>query len=261
MNPCLRPAAEAAAAWVFAGLRLKPELCRTGARAARWRAEGGEWVRPVVVPADWRRPWPEGVPPGRVWAVDFPPGADERAFAEAGAAGRVFERAGGRIVRSGPAAELRIALAKCDRYLATPAGARAARWRWVPAQALPGGALVAVVRDDDFLAGVLASRWLEVWRRGLGRRLDAAAVRSFPLPWSPELPRGALSREREERRDAVMRAWRAAGGGLADFDPEGAAAEELDAAVVAAYGWPTGIDGADALRRLRVILNSADDRR
>ena len=183
--------------------------------------------------------------------MDFPPGADERALAEAGAAGRVFERAGGRILRRGAGAELRIALAKCDRYLATPAGARAARWRWVPAQALPVGALVVVARDDEFLAGVLASRWLEVWRRGLGCRLDVATVRHFPPPWAPDLPRGALSREREERRDAVVRAWRAAGGGLADFDPESFAAEELNAAVAAAYGWPAAIDDAAALQRLR----------
>ena len=250
MNP-RQPSAAAPASGVFAGLRLRRGLCATGLRAARWRAQGGEWVRPVVTPADWRSAWPESGPPARRWVVDFPPGADERALAEAGPAGRVFARSGARIARRGTAAELRIALAKCDRYLATPAGVRAARWRWVPAAALPGGALVVVARDDEFLAGVLASRWLEVWRRGLGRKLDAAAVRSFPLPWSPETPRGALSREQEERRDAVVRAWRAAGGGLADFDPAGFAAEELDAAVAAAYGWPAGCAEPEALRRLR----------
>ena len=257
MNPCLRPAAEAAAAWVFAGLRLKPELCRTGARAARWRAEGGEWVRPVVVPADWRRPWPEVVPPGRVWAVDFPPGADERAFAEAGAAGRAFCRSGARIARRGAGAELRIALAKCDRYLASPAGPSPARWRWVPAGTLPAGALVVVARDDEFLAGALVSHWLEVWRRGTVSRSFAGAVRSFPLPWSPSTPRGALTREQEERRDAVVRAWRAAGGGLADLDPESFAAEELGSAVAAAYGWPAGIDDGEALRRLQAMVPAA----
>ena len=237
--------------WLFNGLRLKPELCATGRRAAHWRAEGGEWVRPVAAPGDWRRAWPEGVPPARTWAVDFPPGADERFLSEAGAAGRSFRRAGARIARRGAAAELRIALAKCDRYLATPAGNGRARWRWVPAAALPGGALIVVARDDEFLAGVLASRWLEVWRRGAGRRLDAGTVRSFPLPWAPETLRGSLTREREERRDVVVRAWRAAGGGLADFAPESCAAEELDAAVAAAYGWPAGLGAEEALRRLR----------
>ena len=259
MNP-RPPSNPPADSRVFAGLRLRPALCATGDRAARWRAAGGEWVRPVVTPADWRTAWPEGGPPERRWAVDFPPGADERAIAEAGAAGRAFACCGARIARRGPAAELRIALAKCDRYLATPAGSRAVRWRWVPAAALPGGALVVVARDDEFLAGVLASRWLEVWRRGLGRRLDAATVRSFPLPWSPERLRGSLTREQEERRDTVVRAWRAAGGGLADFDPEGYAAEELSAAVAAAYGWPADCDEAEALRRLRAGPNPADDR-
>jgi len=246
-------AATAPAPWVFSGLRLVPALCATGARAARWRAEGGEWVRPVVAPADWRCDWPEGEPPERVWAVDFPPGADGRAIAEAGAAGQAFCRARGRIARRGAGAELRIALAKCDRYLASPAGAGSARWRWVPARMLPAGALVVVARDDEFLAGALASRWLEVWRRGMGPRSAAALVGSFPLPWSPSMPRGALTREQEERRDAVVRAWRAAGGGLADLDPEGFAAEELGAAVAAAFGWPAGIGDGEALRRLQAM--------
>ncbi len=236
---------------MFAGLRLRPTLCATGARAARWRAEGGEWVRPVVTPADWRADWSECVPPERRWAVDFPPGADERAIAEAGGAGRIFARSRARIARRGPGAELRIALAKCDRYLATPAGARAARWRWVPAQVLPCGALVVVARDDEFLAGVLASRWLELWRLALGRRLDVATIRGFPLPWPPETLRGSFTREQEERRDGVVRAWRAAGGGAADFDPEGYEADALSAAVAAAYGWPAGIGADEAVQRLR----------
>ncbi len=246
----LRPSA-AVAPWVFAGLRLKPALCATGAKAARWRAEGGEWVRPIVTPVAWRRAWSEDGPPVGTWAVDFPPGADERAIAESGTLGRIFLRAGGRIVRRGPAAELRIALAKCNRYLATPAGAGRARWRWVPADALPCGAFIVVARDDEFLAGVLASSWLEVWRRGLRRKLDVATVRSFPLPWSAATPRGALSREQEERRDAVVRAWRAAGGGLDDFEPEGSAAEELAAAVAAAHDWPAGLDELAGFARLR----------
>jgi hypothetical protein len=258
MTPLRQPVAVTApASWVFTGLRPVPALCAVGVRAARWRAAGGEWVRPVVAPADWRVDWPDGQPPERVWAVDFPPGADERAIAEAGAAGRAFRRAGARIARRGAGAELRIALAKCDRYLASPAGPGPARWRWVPARMLPVGALVAVARDDEFLAGVLASRWLEVWRRGTGPRPAAAGVRSFPLPWSPSTPRGALTREQEERRDAVVRAWRAAGGGLADLDPEGFAAEELGSAVAAAYGWPAGIDDGEALRRLQAMATPA----
>ena len=258
MTPLRKPvAATAPAPWVFSGLRLGPALCAAGVRAARWRAEGGEWVRPVVAPADWRVDWPEGQPAERVWAVDFPPGADERAIAEAGAAGRAFCRSGARIARRGAGAELRIALAKCDRYLAMPAGAGSARWRWVPAGTLPAGALVVVARDDEFLAGALASHWLEVWRRGAVSRSLAGVVRSFPLPWSPSTPRGALTREQEERRDAVVRAWRAAGGGLADLDPESFAADELGSAVAAAYGWPEGIDDGEALRRLQAMVPAA----
>lgn len=239
--------------WVFAGLRLPAACLARGATAARWRQDGGEWVRPVVAPADWRRPWPEDGPVPRRWAVDFPPGADERLLAAAGAAGRAFARSGARIPRRGAAAELRIALAKCDRFLATPAGTGGARWRWVPAPVLPVGALVVVARDDEFLAGVLASRWLEVWRAG--RRLDAALVRGFPLPWPAATPRGALTRDQEERREAVVRAWRSAGTGADELSAGSVAAEELDARVAAVYGWPATID--DGAARARLALRAA----
>ncbi len=231
----------------FAGVAVVPECCAQGRRAASWRESGAEWVRPLIERQDWGEDWPEGEVPGRRWVIDFPPGADERALAEAGELGRLFQRSGGRIARSGPAAELRIALAKCDRCLAAPAGCLRARWRWVPSAALPGTGLVVAVRDDEFLAGVLASVWPAVWLRGTGLRLGAGALRRFPLPWAPDTPRGTLSREQEERRWAVVQAWRAAGGGTRDLEPGGFASQDLSAAVAAAYGWPAGIEQAEAL--------------
>ena len=231
----------------FAGVAVAQACCADGLRAAHWRESGGEWVRPYVGRCDWREEWPEGEAPARYWVIDFPPGADECTLERAGEPGRIFQRAGARIATRGPAAELRIALAKCDRFLATPAGGLRARWRWVPAAALPGRGLVVAVRDDEFLAGVLGSVWLQVWLRGTGRRLGAAGLRSFPLPWAPDTPRGALTREREDRRWAVVQAWRAAGGGVRDIDADGFAGQDLSAAVAAAYGWPADIRAEDAL--------------
>ncbi len=251
--PCV-PAT--ASSWCFAGLRVPTDRRATGRRALRWCDEAGEWVRPLVLPQDWREPWDDG-PPARRWVVDFPPGADAHAITAAGTAGQAFQRSGGRIVRRGRGAELRIALAKCDRYLAAPAGAGPARWRWMPAEVLPGGDLVVVARDDEFLAGVLASWWLAVWQRGRRRRLEVATVRTLPLPWSPEMLRGALTRDQEERREAVVRAWRALGGGVVDAASEGDAAEELAAAVAAAYGWPAGIGPADGFARLEAMAPAA----
>ncbi|HLP09949.1 MAG TPA: hypothetical protein VK178_17445 [Opitutaceae bacterium] len=222
-------------------------------QAARWSRTVCEAVRPLVAPADWRREWAEGGPAPRAWAIDFPPGADDRDIVAAGEPGRRFARSGARIPRTGAGAELRIALAKCDRFLATPAGGRAPRWRWVPATMLPCGGLVVVARDDEFLAGVLASRWFDAWwRGGVGGRLDVAAVRDFPLPWPVDLPRGAFTREQEERRDAVVRAWRGGTGGAVDFDSVGYAGDALAGAVAAAYGWPAEIEVDDALARLRL---------
>ena len=234
----------------FAGVTVN-EACVAGSRRAfRWRESAAEWVRPLLGRADWRGNWPEGEGPAERWVIDFPPGADERTLAQAGKVGRIFQRGGARIARRGPAAELRIALAKCDRYLAAPAGGWRAQWRWVPAATLPGRGLVVAARDDEFLAGVLASRWLEVWLRGTGRRLGAAALQRFPLPWAPDAPRGALSREQEERRTAVVQAWRSTGCGDRDLATDDGAAQELAEAVAAAYGWPGAIEAPEALRRL-----------
>ncbi len=234
----------------FTGVTVSGECCAAGAQAERWRALAPEWVRPLLGPDDWREEWPEGEAPVCRWAIDFPPGEDERAVAQAGEVGRVFQRAGGRIVRRGPLAELRIALAKCDRYLAAPAGGLRGRWRWVPAATLPVRGLVVAVRDDEFLAGVLGSAWLEVWLRGTGCRLGVRALHGLPLPWAADTRRGTLTREQEERRAAVVQAWRAAGGGMVDLMPGSATAQDLAAAVAAAYGWPAGLAEGEALRRL-----------
>lgn len=237
----------------FAGVAVPHGCCAEGRRAARWREAGPEWVRPLIAPIDWRGAWPEGEAPTQRWVLDFPPGADDRMLALAGKLGQSFQRAGGRVVRRGPAAELRIALAKCDRYLATPAGGWRARWRWVPAAALPGRGLVATVRDDEFLAGVLGSAWMEIWLRGTGQRLGARALHRFPLPWAPDTPRGTLTREQEERRTAVVQAWRAAGGGATDSMAASFATQDLAAAVATAYGWPTEIEAHEALQRLQAM--------
>jgi len=234
----------------FAGVLVLEACCAVGRRAARWREAGAEWVRPLIGPGDWRETWTEGEFSPRRWAIDFPPGADERALTQASELGHLFQRAGGQIVRRGPAAELRIALAKCDRYLAAPAGGLRAQWRWVPAAVLPGRGLAVVMRDDEFLAGVLGSRWLPVWLRGTGRRLGAASLRCFPLPWAPDTLRGALTREQEERRSAVVGAWRAAGGGAENLAPDDERTQNLDAAVTTAYGWPAAVRDDEALRLL-----------
>lgn len=234
----------------FTGATVPGGCCAVGARAEHWRRLAPEWVRPLLEAGDWRGDWSEGEAPVRRWVIDFPPGEDERAVSQAGEVGGVFQRAGGRIVRRGRAAELRIALAKCDRFLAAPAGGLRARWRWVSAAILPGRGLVAAVRDDEFLAGVLGSSWLEAWLRGTGRRLGAGALRGFPLPWAADTRRGALTGAQEEQRTAVVRAWRAAGGGTVDVEPGSAAAHELAAAVAAAYGWPAGLTPEQAVHLL-----------
>jgi len=231
----------------FRGVSVRPRAIMGPRLAGRWREGHPEWLRPLVAPAVWRDLWPDARPPMRAWAIDFPPGTGRRA--EPAWAWQRFSAAHRRLSPRNAGSELRIALAKTERYLATPAARRRADWRWVPGDFLPLGGLMVLARDDEFLAAVAASRWLEVWRGPEGRT-GLTRWRAFPFPWAPDTPRSALSRGQEDCRTAVVQAARAAGVGESARGKEGAA-EDLDTAVAAAYGWPSGISEGEALARLR----------
>lgn len=129
---------------------------------------------------------------------------------------------------------LRASLAKLERYLATPLGLDVPSWDWIESHLLPDDTLLAVARDDDFTHGVLQSRafnaWWLHWQPFIAR---VEIVQSFPFPWPPATPLSALNRTQEEHRLAIARAVRTG------------AQASLDAAVVAAYGWPDNL-GDDA---------------
>ena len=70
------------------------------------------------------------------------------------------------------------------------------------------------------------------------RRDPAHAVASYPFPWPPGTGLSALTAAQEEHRHAIARAIR------------GNDAENLNAAVAAAYGWPADLEDAELLKRL-----------
>jgi hypothetical protein len=194
-------------------------------------------LRQLVTAADPRRP-------ALHWQIDFPREMGER---EASLYEHPFHHLHRAARPSGPHwwvnphadARLRAALARRERYLATPLGADPPAFRWFESSILPDETLVAVARDDDFTHGVLQSRPCARWWAAFhSRRTPTLALESFPFPWPPATGLGALTAAQEEQRHAVARAAR------------GADAGPLDAAVAAAYGWPAGLADDDLLERL-----------
>ena len=197
-------------------------------------------VRPLATAADPRRPEIH-------WLIDFPAGMGER---EASLYEHPFHHLYRALrptrdrwwVNAHADVRLRAALARRERFLATPIGADPPACSWFDATVLPDDTLIAVDRDDDFTHGILASRAFALWwRKHHSRRSPALAVAAFPFPWPPATPLSSLSAVQEEQRHAVARAARAG-----DSDA-------LGVAVAAAYGWPADLTDDDVLTRLREL--------
>lgn len=174
------------------------------------------------------------------WMIDFPPGMPE---AEAALYEHPFHHLYQTLgTPHGPwwfnphaHPALRAALARRERFLATPIGASPA-FRWFDSTLLPDDSLVVVARDDDFMHGVLSSRIFALWwTERHSRRTPTLALDSFPFPWPPATPLHALTREQEEQRLAIAQAARTGNTAL------------IDAAVCAAYGWPADLADSELL--------------
>jgi hypothetical protein len=176
---------------------------------------------------------------------------------------------------------MRIALAKRDRYIATPVAADLRLFAWLPPEALPDHGLVVFARDDDWFFGVLHSRFHELWTRRqvtppMARcRYTLACFETFPLPWPPATPLGKLTGTQEDQRTAIAQAARALDAqrrawlGARSHPPCSLAAlysarpawlinahAALDDAVAAAYGWPADLPDGEILARLLALGNS-----
>lgn len=200
-------------------------------------------LRQLVTAADPRRPAVH-------WLVDFPADMGER---EASLYEHPFQQLH-RAMRPtshrwwvNPHANerLRAALARRERYLATPIGADPPAWTWFDSAILPDETLIAVARDDDFTHGILSARPFALWWRQIhSRRTPTLAIKTYPFPWSPDKGLSELTSAQEEQRHAIARAARSGNG------------DALEDAVTAAYGWPGGLPDDELLRRL-AALNQA----
>lgn len=161
--------------------------------------------------ADVLRPWANGQDlagrPSDTWIIDF--GVD---MSEADAAmyempfahvlehvrpAREAQRDKGRKERwwlhGRTGADIRAAMSRINRYIATPRVAKHRFFVWLPVAVLPDSRLYAICRDDEFTFGVLSSRLHEVWalanasRHGVGNdptynARDCFETFPFPLP-------------------------------------------------------------------------------
>jgi hypothetical protein len=246
------------------------------------------------------RPWVDGldVPrvPQRKWIIDFPPGMeeDEAMFYEqpyeylrrhvqpkrAGNKRSIYRDRWWIHERARP--EMRIALAKRDRFIATPTVSKHRVFVWLPPETLPDSALIVFARDDDWFFGVLHSRFHQVWALCLGTQLrekksgfrytPTTCFETFPFPWPPGTPLGKLTRAQDEQRTAIAQAARSLDAVRADWlgdrvnpahtltalynDPPGwlqRAHASLDEAVATAYGWPADPPNDEIVTRLLAL--------
>jgi methylase of polypeptide subunit release factors len=159
------------------------------------------------------------------------------------------------------------------RFIATPALAKHRIFVWMSTETLPDHQLVAVCRDDDYTFGVLHSRVHEAWARGMGTQLrevesgfrytPTTCFETFPFPHPTDGQRDAIA-DAARDLDRLRTGWLNPPG-LSDADlakrtltnlynarPSwlAQAHERLDAAVLAAYGWPSDLKTEDLLARL-----------
>ena len=227
-----------------------------------------EVVRPWVNSLDVARR------PRNMWIIDFPPGMpiEQAALYEA-----PFEYVRDQVkpireknkralyaekwwIHAEPRPGMRRALAPLSRYLATPTVSKHRLFAWLQPPTLPDHQLIVIAKDDDFTFGVLHSRVHEVWARRMGTQLREAesgfrytpstTFETFPFPHPTEEQQNAIS-EIAQRLGHLRSQW---------LNPPGQddsvlkkrtltklynepptwlqhLHEELDAAVIDAYGW------------------------
>jgi hypothetical protein len=255
--------------------------------------------------SDVLRPWVNGLDvtrmPQRMWIIDFPPGMeeDEAMFYEqpyeyirrhvrpkrADNKRAVYRERWWIHAEARP--EMRIALAKRDRFIATTTVSKHRVFVWLPPETLPDHQLIVFARDDDWFFGVLHSRFHQIWALCLGTQLrekesgfrytPTTCFETFPFPWPPATPLGKLTRAQDDQRTAIAQAARALDVVRADWlgdrsdptrtltalynSPPGwlqRAHASLDEAVATAYGWPADLPEDEIITRLLALNQQRD---
>jgi type II restriction/modification system DNA methylase subunit YeeA len=181
-----------------------------------------------------------------------------------------------RLGRSG--GDLKTARNGKSRIVLTPRVSKHRVFAWAEVDVIPDTRVYAFTRDDDYFFGVLHSRIHEVWSlatcswHGVGNDPtynNTTCFETFPFPWAPgHEPKdsflvdniAASARELVERRDAWLSPPNATAADLQErtlTNPYNTLPtwltdihRRLDAAVFAAFGWPSTLTDAELLERL-----------
>ena len=165
-----------------------------------------------------------------------------------------------------PRGAMRRALNGLPRYIGTSMVSRHRMFSYIDGDVLAENTVIVFARDDDYFFGVLHSRIHEVWATALGTQLEdrprytpTTCFETFPFPEPDDGQRAAiagaakaLTELREQRLTGDAKATLTS---LYNQRPAWLANTHaaLDAAVAAAYGWPTELADAEILERLLAL--------
>ena len=190
------------------------------------------------------------------------------------------------------APDMRKAIGALSRFAVTPTLSKHRLFVWFEGPKLPDHQLVVFARDDDYFFGILHSRVHEVWalRQGTSledrpRYIPTRCFETFPFPWTPGqedqsdvrvIAIAHAAKELNELREAWLNPPDASEAELTPGGPPARSAghgqkrtltnlynarptwldnahRKLDAAVFAAYGWPSDLSDDEILSRLLAL--------
>ena len=177
-----------------------------------------------------------------------------------------------------PRVEMRAALSKLERYIATPTITKHRLFVWVSRDILPDHQLIVFARDDDYFFGVLHSRIHEVWALQKGTQLrevesgfrytPTSTFETFPLP-VPTSDQQQTIAESAKRLNALREGWlnpselsigpsqlkKRTLTNLYNDSPTWLrhAHQRLDETVFVAYEWPPDLSDGEIISRLLAL--------
>lgn len=179
-------------------------------------------------------------------------------------------------IHSEPVKAMRAAIATLPRYIVTPQTSKHRIFGWVDGNTIADHAVVVIATSDDYLFGVLHSRFHQLWALRKGTQLEdrprytpTTTVETYPFPEAAESQARSiaeLAAELDKRRRDWLNPPQIGGAELEVRtltnlynDPPTwlqMLHEKLDAAVADAYGWPPTLSDDEALAQL-LDLNKA----
>ena len=164
---------------------------------------------------------------------------------------------------------MRQKLAHIKRFVATPKVSKHRFFVWLTSEMLPSNLVIAFAVFDDSTFGILSSKFHEIWARQVGSQLREAdsggtytpttCFETFPFPEQDDDQRDVIAQAAEQlnefRENKLKGEPKLTLTNLYNERPTwlANAHDKLDAAVAAAYGWPSNLTDAEILERLLAL--------